>query len=83
MQKLIKHIDGEWFTSYHDFKGFPLEIKMRENHGSKIHIWNSDRTKVLKTFRFYFATEDYLLNRAKNYINNKLNIYVGTTKRIP
>lgn len=71
MQILKTHVDGEWWTTIHEYEGHKLEIKMQPNKGCKIHIWNKDNTKVLKTFRFEFATEFYLLNKAKNWINLK------------
>lgn len=73
---LQKHIDGNWYTSEYEYKEFPIQIKMRDLHGCKVHIWNKDKTEVLKTFRFSFATVDYLLNKAKNHIDK---IIITTT----
>lgn len=76
MQQIKKHIDGKWWTSEYIILEHPCEIKMQENKGCKIHIWNKDKSKVIKTFRFLFATEQYLLNKAESYIkqNGKNNI---------
>lgn len=72
MQTLQKHIDGEWWTSNHEYLNHKLQIKMQPNKGCKIHIWNIEQTKVIKTFRFNFASEEYLLNKAKTWINQSL-----------
>jgi hypothetical protein len=70
MRSIVKHIDGEWWTSEHCMNGYRCTIKMRDGSGCKIHIWNIENTKVIKTFKFYFSTEEYLLNRAKKWIEN-------------
>jgi hypothetical protein len=70
--QLQKHIDGEWYTSEYNYEGYKLVIKMQPGKGSKIHIWNKDNTKVLKTFRMSFAPPEYFLEKAKEYINSKL-----------
>lgn len=69
--RLETHIDGEWFTSNHNYKNRKICIKMKPNKGCKIHIWNPEGTKVEKTFRFNFSTEEYLLNKAKTWIDKK------------
>ncbi len=71
--KLETHIDGEWYTSNHSYNGRLLQIKMREHSGCKIHIFNENGTGVTKTFKFNFATEQYLLDRAKKWIDNLKN----------
>lgn len=70
MQVLQHHIDGKWWTSEYNYEGHKLQIKMREGHGAKIHIWNKEITKVIKTFRYSFVTKDYLLNRAIDWLKN-------------
>jgi len=67
---LEKHIDGEWFTSNHQYKDRKLMVKMRKGHGTKIQIWNVDGTKVEKTFRFKFGELNFLLNKAKTWIDD-------------
>lgn len=64
---LQKHIDGEWFTSESEYNGFKLQIKMRKDNGSKIHIYKDG--KVIKTFRYHFATEQKLIDKAKQWIS--------------
>lgn len=70
--QLESHIDGEWWTSEHMVEGHRCTIKMRDHSGCKIHIWNTEETKVIKTFKFVFSTQDFLLNKARNWIKNKL-----------
>lgn len=70
MRVFEKHIDGEWWTSEHIVDGYRCTIKMRNGSGCKIHIWDKLNNKVIKTFRFNFSTEDYLLNKAKQWIKN-------------
>jgi hypothetical protein len=69
MVTLENHIDGEWFTSNYLYNGRKLQIKMRKGHGVKIHIWDVSGSKIIKTFRFTFSTEEYLLNKAKQWID--------------
>jgi hypothetical protein len=73
MQKLEKHIDGEWWTENHFYQNHRLEVKMREGHGAKVHIWNVKNTNVIKTFRFGFITPEKMLNKAHNYVNKLYN----------
>ena len=70
--KMEKHIDGYWWTSHHTYKGYKLMIKMRENHGSKVHIFELGGTKVIKTFAFTYASDIIILDKAHKYIDNKL-----------
>jgi hypothetical protein len=70
--QIEKHIDGYWWTSRYNYKGYKLMIKMRENHGSKIHIFALGTDKVIKTFAFIYATDIILLDKAHKYIDNKL-----------
>jgi hypothetical protein len=63
------HKDGEWYTSEHSYKGRKLTIKMKEGHGAKIHIFDTERVKVIKTFRYIFCTEDRLIRKAQQYID--------------
>lgn len=64
-----KHIDGEWFTSDHIYKGHKVQIKMRKGKGCKIHIWNLEGTKIVKTFRYNFSTPTQLLKVAQKWID--------------
>lgn len=73
MQQIKSHIDGKWWTSDYIILEHPCEIKMKENKGCKIHIWNKDKSKVIKTFRFSFANEQHLLNKAELYIKSYEN----------
>lgn len=73
MAVLQKHRDGEWFTQDYEYKNRKLQIKMRDGHGAKIHIWNVDGTKVEKTFRYSFCTKEKLLEVSKKWINNQKN----------
>ncbi len=67
----VKHIDGKWFTSDFIIEDFKVQIKMRQNHGCKVHIFNNETNKVLKTFRYHFASQDFLLKKAKQWIELK------------
>jgi hypothetical protein len=49
---LIKHIDGIWHTSNHLILNIKCQIKMRDFSGCKIHIWDRDNNKIVKTFRY-------------------------------
>ena len=71
--ELKEHIDGKWYTSEHIILEHYCQIKMQPGKGSKIHIWNQDKTKVLKTFRYSFATQEYLIKKAEGYIKNSIN----------
>jgi len=71
-QTFENHIDGNWWTTEHIIHEHKCVIKMQLSKGCKVHIWNKENTKVLKTYRFNFASEKYLLNLANNWIlNNK------------
>lgn len=67
-----KHIDGEWFTSESNYNGYRLQVKMRPDHGAKIHIWDKANVKVVKTFRYNFASVQYLTIKAQRYIDSHL-----------
>ena len=69
-QKLKTHIDGEWWTDVYQYKEYELYIKMRKNHGSKIHIWDKQHNKIIKTFRYVYITPEKLIQKAKIYIDN-------------
>jgi hypothetical protein len=69
MVTLEKHIDGEWWTSNHEYKTRKLQIKMRKSWGAKIHIWNVEGTKVLKTFRYTYYDQNFLLKKAQSWID--------------
>jgi hypothetical protein len=71
MYTLEKHIDGKWFTSNHSYKDRKLQVKMRSGHGAKIHIWNVEGTKVEKTFKYHFSELNFLLNKAKTWIDGR------------
>lgn len=71
---IVKHIDGKWHTSNEIILGFNCQIKMQKGKGSKIHIWNEDNSKVLKTFRFSFAVKEHLIAKATIWISNNLNL---------
>jgi hypothetical protein len=65
---IIKHIDGEWHTSTHLISDRTCQIKMKPHKGCKIHIFDPTGSKVVKTFKYNFSTESYLLNKAKQWI---------------
>jgi len=67
---IVKHIDGKWHTSNHEILGHKCQIKMQKSKGCKIHIWDKDNSKVVKTFRFVFYSEKYLVNKALNWIKS-------------
>lgn len=69
---IIKHKDGLWHTSEHVILGIKCCIKMQEGKGCKIHIWNKENTKVSKTFKYNFSTEEYLLKKAEDWIKTKI-----------
>ena len=71
--QLIKHIDGEWWTSEYTHNGHLIQIKMQQGKGSKAHIWNKEGNKVVKTIRYYFIKPETLLNKVHCYINDHLN----------
>lgn len=63
------HPDGDRNTTNYDYKGHQLIIKMKKNKGAKIHVWDIQGDKVLKTFRFAFATQEFLLKKAQQWID--------------
>lgn len=78
LQVLEKHIDGEWWTKNYLYKDRKLMIKMRKGHGCKIHIWNQVGDKVIKTFRYYFAEDEFLLKKATVWIDSNQAIDAKT-----
>ena len=66
--KTTNHIDGAWHTSDHSYKGYKLTIKMQSCKGCKIHIWNKEASKVVKTLRYNFSSEASLLEKAYRFI---------------
>ena len=71
MQQIKKHIDGYWWTTEYAYLGHALELKMRKDHGSKIHIWNLERTKVIKTFRWTAILPEKALRKATTWIDQQ------------
>ena len=65
---IVDHRDGKWHTSVHIVMGLRCEIKMMDHKGCKIHIFDLSGKKVIKTFRYNFSTEGYLLNKASEWI---------------
>jgi hypothetical protein len=70
---LIKHIDGIWWTSEYMHNEHLIQIKMQKSKGSKAHIWNRERTKVVKTIRYSYVPLKTLLNKVHCYINDHLD----------
>ena len=71
-----QHPDGKWYTSEDEYEGHKLQIKMSTTgmSGCKIHIWDKNGDKVVKTLRYNFAKPAYLLTKAQNWINqNNIN----------
>jgi hypothetical protein len=71
-QKLEKHIDGEWWTSYTEHLGHKIMVKMKEGHGAKVHIFNLTGDKVTKTFRYNFGKPESLVTKAINWLDKQL-----------
>jgi anaerobic selenocysteine-containing dehydrogenase len=60
--KTLKHIDGEWKTTFNMYNGYPIIIKSRTGKGIKVHVSDPiDANKVLFTLRYVFIKPDALL----------------------
>jgi hypothetical protein len=65
---LKQHPDGEWWTTENEYKSYRLMTKMRNGHGAKIHVFGS-KGSVIKTFTFFFATPENMINKAIKWID--------------
>lgn len=70
MQKLEKHVDGTWWTTRLSYLGYDLIIKMQQGKGAKVHIMKQG--EKTKTFRYNFANDYFLTQKAKEWVNQKL-----------
>lgn len=84
--KLINHQDGMWWTSETEYKDHRLMIKMNtkpntSRPGAKIHVFNSSG-QVIKTFAYNFAKPQFLINKARLWLDKPLTPQPMTPEQI-
>ena len=64
-----QHADENWKTTEYRYQGYLIVIKSRAGSGMKAHVFDKSHKKVLFTFRYYFVSPSYLLQRCKDKID--------------